>query len=66
MTCPVCGEKTTVRDSLTDCEVVCRERKCTDCGHVFHTEECEVRKPDRFFELRSEKNRRYREKHAKT
>jgi len=43
MTCPVCGEKTTVKDALTDCEVVCRERKCTVCGHVFYTEEHEAK-----------------------
>ena len=41
MTCPVCGEKTTVINSASDCECVYRRRKCVVCGHRFTTTEQE-------------------------
>ena len=37
--CPVCGEKTRVIDSRSDCESVKRKRKCLDCGYCFCTVE---------------------------
>ena len=37
--CPVCGGKTEVTDSRSDCESVKRKRKCFDCGYKFHTVE---------------------------
>lgn len=41
MTCPVCGGKTTVYVSATDCECVYRGRKCLECGYKFNTVEAE-------------------------
>lgn len=43
MTCPVCGGKTTVADSRSECDEVMRKRRCTqpDCGYIFHTVELE-------------------------
>lgn len=43
MTCPVCGEKSLVKDSRGDCEVIYRKRVCVECEHVFYTEERELR-----------------------
>lgn len=43
MTCPVCGEKSLVKDSRGDCEVTYRKRVCVECGHIFYTEEREQR-----------------------
>lgn len=37
--CPVCGEKTEVLDSRSDCESVKRKRKCLECGYRFYTVE---------------------------
>lgn len=37
--CPVCGGKTEVTDSRSDCESVRRKRKCMDCGYKFNTVE---------------------------
>ena len=42
MTCPVCGEKTTVVYSRSDCESVRRRRRCLKCNYRFTTEEYEV------------------------
>lgn len=41
MTCPVCGGKTAVVDSVTDVECVYRKRKCLECSHTFATTEQE-------------------------
>lgn len=41
MTCPVCGEKTIVIDSVADSDCVYRKRKCVECGHRFITAEVE-------------------------
>ena len=41
MTCPVCGGKTTVRNSATDTEIVARKRKCLECKYYFFTMEKE-------------------------
>lgn len=41
MTCPVCGGKTTVIDSASDCESVYRRRKCIECAYKFITTESE-------------------------
>ena len=41
MTCPVCGEKTTVVESVADIECVYRKRRCLECGHTFTTTEQE-------------------------
>ena len=37
--CPVCGGKTEVLDSRSDCESVKRKRKCLECGYRFYTVE---------------------------
>ena len=39
MTCPVCGEKTTVTESRDFGDHVIRRRKCLACSYVFCTEE---------------------------
>lgn len=41
MNCPVCGEKTRVKDSRADCESVTRIRQCVKCGYTFQTVEYE-------------------------
>lgn len=41
MTCPVCGEKTKVIDSRSDCECIYRVRQCVVCGYRFKTVEYE-------------------------
>lgn len=41
MTCPVCGGKTVVIDSFSECDCIYRERKCAECGHRFTTAETE-------------------------
>ena len=41
MNCPVCGEKTKVVDSRSDCESVSRVRECLKCGYRFKTIELE-------------------------
>ena len=41
MTCPVCGGKSKVCDSISDCETVYRKRKCLDCNYIWFTDECE-------------------------
>jgi transcriptional regulator NrdR family protein len=43
MTCPVCGEKSLVKDSRGDCEVTYRKRVCVECEHIFYTVEREER-----------------------
>lgn len=37
--CPICGKKTEVIDSRSDCESVSRKRKCLECGYRFCTVE---------------------------
>ena len=41
MNCPVCGEKTKVVDSRSDCESVWRKRQCMECEYTFKTIELE-------------------------
>jgi len=55
MTCPVCGEKTTVFDSASDGECVYRERKCIECGYKFITTETESNDKYKLYELRKRK-----------
>lgn len=63
MTCPVCGEKTTVCNSAADCECVYRMRKCKDCGYKFATTERESNDSEILKQLRSD---RKRDKNRKT
>lgn len=42
MTCPICGAKTKVADTYSDVDMVIRRRKCTECDHMFWTEEIET------------------------
>lgn len=62
MTCPKCGERTTVIDSKADCEAVHRRRKCRVCGYVFFTVEMEAKSSLEFYELSNEYRRKL--KHA--
>ena len=39
MDCPKCKGCTTVIGTKSDGSAVYRERRCLDCGHIFHTEE---------------------------
>ena len=41
MTCPVCGEKTKIKDSRGYIDHVIRLRKCCSCGYTFRTIETE-------------------------
>ena len=41
MTCPLCGGKSKVYDSISDCDAIYRKRKCLECNHVWFTDECE-------------------------
>ena len=41
MTCPICGERTLVINSASDCECVYRRRRCVECQHTFTTTEQE-------------------------
>lgn len=43
MTCPVCGARTLVKDSRSECDVVLRKRQCTFCAYVFYTSETEAK-----------------------
>jgi transcriptional regulator NrdR family protein len=61
MGCPECGGKNTVVDTRFDSDSIHRKRKCDVCGHVFFTEEYEAITSDRFFELRSEYDKRRRD-----
>lgn len=63
MTCPVCGGKVTVVNSVSDEEGVYRRRKCLDpeCGHAFYTTEIESGNAD-YLELTAAKSRRSKEK----
>lgn len=55
MTCPVCGGKTTVRESVADCECVYRRRKCLDCKYRFTTTEQESKDQRILTQLRLER-----------
>ena len=41
MTCPICGGKSKVNDSISDCETVYRKRQCLDCNYIWFTDEIE-------------------------
>lgn len=61
MFCPECGGKNTVVDCRKEADAIHRKRKCDVCGHVFFTEEYEAITSDRFYELRSEYDKRRRD-----
>jgi transcriptional regulator NrdR family protein len=55
MTCPICGGKTMVRDTKSDCEGVYRKRICLECNHKMYTAEYESKEAiSRFYELQCE------------
>ena len=54
MTCPVCGGKTTVFNSVSDCERVYRRRKCLECNYKFTTTEVESDDKQMLLKLRKE------------
>lgn len=61
MNCPVCGGNTSVLYSLSDCEMVARKRRCSECGHIFYTSEIEeMDSHDDFIALQREKESRRR------
>lgn len=39
MTCPLCGEKTVVKDTGTYSDIIIRKRQCQECKYVFFTKE---------------------------
>ena len=39
MICPKCGEKTTVKDTVTECGRVYRRRVCKKCNKEYYTTE---------------------------
>ena len=60
MTCPICGGKTKVVDSVADCECVYRKRSCADCGHTFATTEQESNDINTLKSLRYERRKKER------
>lgn len=50
MTCPMCGEKTTVVVTRKECDLICRRRRCLTCKHTFYTTEIESGSDD-FYRL---------------
>ncbi len=62
MLCPKCGGKNKVINSRCNEEVVCRKRKCDDCGHIFFTEEYEALSSGLFYEVARENDKRVRRK----
>lgn len=41
MTCPVCGERTEIKDSRKETDCVRRRRICVSCKYIFYTIEME-------------------------
>lgn len=39
MTCPVCGEKSNVIDTLDMTDIIFRQRQCKACKHRWYTQE---------------------------
>lgn len=62
MTCPVCGGKSHVYDSVSDCEAVFRQRKCLECNYSWYTSEYES---DGVFFKEYANNRRRKYKHKR-
>ncbi len=58
MTCPVCGGKTTVTISASDCECVYRRRKCVECDYTFTTTEQESNDGRILIHIRYEQRKR--------
>lgn len=56
MTCPVCGEATTVVTTRRECDAVYRYRKCKACDYTFYTAETESGSED-FRRLQNEADR---------
>lgn len=71
MTCPICGEKSTVVCSRREPDLIVRKRECIDCGHVFYSTELEL--PDSRIDFsridgeyqKQRKWRRYKERNDK-
>ena len=61
MLCPICEGRAIVTYTARDCEMVARQRKCTECNHVFYTTELEL-KDSRidYIRLVNEKHKRWR------
>ena len=57
MTCPVCGEKTTVSETRNFGDHVVRRRKCLSCARIFFTEEADSKIAEAEY-LRYHDNRR--------
>ena len=55
MTCPMCGAKTYVTDSRTECDAVYRKRKCAECEYVFFTAETESESKEDINRLKRER-----------
>ena len=65
MTCPICGEKTLVIDSASDCECVYRKRKCVKCNYKFITTEYECESNDKYMLSRLRNQRKGGEDNGK-
>ena len=72
MFCPVCGEKTLIIGTKSDCESVYRKRRCAECKHTFYTEEYESESNEYYNQMmreyqrriKAERNRRKEEENA--
>lgn len=58
MTCPVCGEKTKVRESREDEDSVRRQRVCLSCHYVFTTIEIDEDLFRRITNVKNQQNRK--------
>ena len=65
MTCPVCGEKTAVVDTVKDIDMVYRRRKCKGCDYYFFTTEEETDESEYFNRLKQEEIKRSKERKKK-
>ncbi len=65
MTCPVCGEKTAVVDTVKDIDTIYRRRKCKNCGYYFFTVEEETNDSEYFNTLKQAEIKRSKERKKK-
>lgn len=58
MTCPICGGKTKVDETVSNTEEIYRRRECKECGYTFYTTEAESTS-DGFYQTMREKHPQY-------
>ena len=58
MTCPICGGKSIVANTMKDCDSIHRKRMCTECKYIFYTSEYES-DGDEYKRLKNENEKKY-------